>query len=109
MSLRDKVRCASCRHPRHKHSRDPTPGGCRAGRDAWKCTCDGFLEPPAYLGFSEERRVVADTIHAHDSVLIDVDEMGYLIGIEIIDPPGEPRLELPPHVDESTLREDDET
>lgn len=53
-----------------------------------------------YIRFSEEIQLVAETLQPHDSVLIDLDDLGGLIGIEIIDPPGIPRFERPSHTSE---------
>ncbi len=50
-----------------------------------------------YLGFGNEPRTVWKTRDEHESVLIDVDRNGKLIGVEVLDPPGIPRIEYPPH------------
>lgn len=109
MSFRDKMRCGACRHARHKHYRDPRPGGCRDATGGESCSCAGFREPPAYVLLGNGDAIVAGTVRKHNAVLIDVDADGRLVGIEIIDPPGAPSIELPPYHDDSTYYDHDDT
>lgn len=60
----------------------------------------------AYVRFGTEAEFVADSVREHESVILDVDENGYLIGVEILDPPGTPWIERPPGMRSSADVED---